>query len=403
MPVFKYTAQTPEGKTISSTIDAVNLSVAIDALTTSRLKVVEISKIQFDPSSFLQQYVKVNQQNVVLFTRRLATMVKSGLPLARALQVLYEQEDDPKLRIALMSVLHDIRVGSSLSWSLAKYPDVFSNLFISMVKVGEATGELGGMLDKLGDFLERDFKVRKQAASALTYPAFILVFCLGMVGFIFMYILPSIMKVFASMNKELPLPTQVVFFIIETLKNPYVQLAMVVGIIYYAIYFKDSLRTPEGRFRFDKMKVKMPLLGDLNRKLLTAHFCRAMGILLSAGIPMMKAMEILLEFMDNAYFKQVVVEPIYEEVKTGKGVGQAVEEVGFFPNMVANMIAVGEATGEMPTMLTKISVFYDTEVIYALEAFLAMLEPILIGGMGILVCFVLLAVFMPLYSLVMSM
>lgn len=403
MPVFKYTAQTPEGKTIASTIDAASLSVAIDALTTSRLRVVEIKKINFDPTEVLRQMAKVDQQNVVLFTRRLSTLIISGLPLARSMQVLYEQETDAKLKMALMSVLHDIRTGSSLSWAMAKYPDVFSNLFISMVKVGEATGELGAMLDKLADFLERDFKVKKQATSALTYPAFIMIFCVLMVSFIFLYILPSIMKVFAGMNRALPLPTQIVFFIIETLRNPYVQLAAVVGVVYYVIYFRDSLRTPEGRFRFDKFKVKIPLLGDLNRKMLIANFCRAMGILLSAGIPMMKSMEILLEFMDNAYFKQIVVQPIYEEVKTGTSVGQAVEEVGFFPNMVSNMIAVGEATGEMPIMLSKISTFYDTEVLYALEGFLAMLEPILIGGMGIIVCFVLLAVFMPLYQLVMNM
>ncbi|MCL5036155.1 MAG: type II secretion system F family protein [Chloroflexi bacterium] len=403
MAIFKYTAQTRDGKIITSTIDAVNLNLALDTLMASRLKVLEIKKVRFDPFGWLGGLSRVSLQSIVLLTRRLGTMLRSGLPLARALQVLYDQETDRKLKPVVMTVLHDIRIGATLSWALAKHPTVFSNLFISMVKVGEATGDLAVMLEKLADFLERDLRVRKQAASALTYPAFVFAVSLVLVLVIFLYILPTIMEIFSGMATiKLPLPTQIMFFIIETVKNPYVQLAVVIGVLYYAIYFRDYIKTPEGKFRFDKFKLKAPLFGNLNRKLIIAQFCRALGVLLGTGIPLMRSLEILMEFMDNSYFKQVVCEPLYDEIKTGKSVSQAFEDVGFFPLMASNMVAVGESTGEMPAMLNKVSAFYDMEVLYALEAFLAMLEPIMIGAMGVMVCFILLSVFMPLYQFIMN-
>ena len=190
-------------------------------------------------------------------------------------------------------------------------------------------------------------------------------------------------------------------FVINTLKNPYVQLATLLGGIYYFIYFKDYIKTSEGKFRFDKLKLTIPLLGNLNRKLLIAHFCRAMGVLLATGIPILRALEIMVEFMDNDFFKQVVLKPMYEEIKEGSSVTQAIHnQKSFFPLMTINMIAVGENTGEMPQMLQKISSFYDSEIIFALETFLNLLEPLMVSFMGIVVCFVLLSIFLPLYSII---
>lgn len=399
MPVFKYQAQTREGKTIESTVDAVSLGQAMDVLSLSGLKVFKIDKINFDPNCLVKSLSRVDQFSIVLFTRRLTTMVKSGLALARALQILAEQEVNYKLKMILGAVGYDIRSGVSFSHALSKYPEVFSCLFVSMVKVGENTGELGSMLDKLGDFLERDFRFKKQALSATTYPACVLAFCVLMVGVIFLYILPGIMKIFIDMHQELPLPTKVVIFLVDAFKNPYVQLSIVVGLVYLAIFFKNELKTPEGRFRYDKFIIKTPLLGVMNRKLLAAHFCRALGIMLGAGIPIVRSIEILLEFMDNAYYKQVVIQSIFEELKSGKALADSVRESGFFPDMVSNMMVAGEATGELPTMLDKISIYYDTEITYALEGFLNTLEPIMVTVMGGVVCFVVVAVFMPLYQM----
>lgn len=403
MPTFRYQAQTKDGKMVNSTIDAMNLNVAIDTLTASKLKIIEIKPVKVNPLAFLKNFKKVDRQSVVMMTRRMGVMMKSGLTMARAMQVLYDQESDLILKPILMTVLHDIRTGSTLSWSMSKHPDIFDSVYISMIKVGETTGDMSMMLDKLAEFLEKDLKMRQEAKSAMTYPAFIFSVCLLVVGVIFVFVLPQMLSVFAdNPNAQLPLPTKIMVFICDAVRNPYAQLGTAVGGIYYGIYIRDYLRTPEGKFNFDRLKLRLPLVGPLNRKLITAHFCRAMGILLGTGIPLMKGLEVLMEFMDNEYFKQLSCQPMYEGVREGKQISQVITEVGFFPMMTCNMIAVGEQTGELPQMLQKISIFYDQEVSYALESFLVLLEPLMIGFLGMIVAFVLLSVFLPLYQFIMA-
>ncbi len=402
MALFKYSAQTRDGKLVTGNIEALNMNLAIDTLVASKLRVLEIKPIRFSLSSIYLRYAGVSQQAIVMMTRRLGTMLRSGLPIDRALQILYEQEIDKKLKVVLQSVLHDIRVGSTLSWAFTKHPKVFSNIYISMTKVGEATGDMALMMERLADFLEREMRVKKQAQSAMTYPAFIFGFCIIVIAVIFIYVLPNMLDVFRGMSMELPAPTRLMFSIITTIKNPYVELGIILGIIYYSIYFKDYLRTPEGKYRWDRLKLSIPVVANLNKKLIIANFTRALGTLLATGIPLLKSLEILMEFMDNEYFKQLVVQPLYDGVREGRSMSQILGEVGFFPAMSTQMIAVGESTGELPMMLSKISNFYDTEVVYSLEAFLSMLEPLMIGVMGIVVCFVLLSVFLPLYQFIMK-
>lgn len=402
MALFQYSAQSRDGKMVTGSIEALNMNLAIDTLTATKLKIIEIKPVKFSLSSLILKYSSVDDQAIVMLTRRMGTMLKSGLPIARALTILYEQEVDKKLKVVLQAVLHDIRVGSTLSWALTKHPRVFSNIYISMVKVGEATGEMATMLERLADFLERDVKVRKQAKSAMTYPAFIFVFCVVVIFVIFIYVLPTMLEVFQGMEMKLPAPTRLMFSIISTIKNPYVQLGVIMGIIYYSIYFKDYLRTPEGRYRWDRLKLSIPGIAPLNKKLIIANFTRALGTLLATGIPLVKSLEILMEFMENEFFKQLVVQPLHDGIREGRSMSQILGEVGFFPAMSTQMIAVGESTGELPMMLSKISGFYDMEIVYSLESFLSMIEPIMIGIMGILVCFILLSVFLPLYQFIMK-
>lgn len=404
MGTFKYTAQAKDGKMVSATIDAVSLNLAIDTLTASKLKILEIKPVQFSPTAWLESFGKVDDTALVLLTRRLATMLKTGLPMVRGLTVLYEQEEDRKLKPILMTILHDIRMGATLSWTLAKYPTVFSQLYISMVKVGETTGQMAGMLEKLSDFMERDLKIKKQAQAAMTYPTFIFVVCVLVVGFIFLYILPGLLDVFKNLGSaSLPLPTQIIIWTVAAVKNPYVQLSVVVGGIYYYIYFKDYIKTPHGKLKFDTVILKLPLAGQIIKKVIVAQYCRALGILISTGIPLLKSMQVLMEFMENEYFRQYVCFPVYEGVKEGESLAQAMGATKFFPVMVVQMVTVGESTGEMSKMLSKISSFYDSEIVYAIDGFLTLLEPIMICGMGIVVCFILLAVFLPLYQVISKM
>lgn len=384
-------------------IEAVNVNMALDTLAATNLRVLEIKPIKFSVETIVKQFRGINENSVAMMTRRLATMLLAGLALDRSLFILYEQEADPGLKLILQQVLHEIRVGSSLSWALAKHTKAFSNIYISMVKVGEATGEMGSMLNRLADFLERDLDIKRQAKSALTYPAFIFFFCVGVVAVIFIYILPSLMGVFASMSAELPGPTKIMLMIITTVKNPYVQLGVALGIVYYSIYFRDWVRTAHGKYKWDRIKLTIPILSDINRKFIVANFSRALGVLLASGVPLIKSMEILMEFMDNEYFKQLVIQPAYDRVREGQSLSQVLGDTAFFPDMAVQMIAVGESTGELPLMLNKISHFYDVEITYALDTFLNLIEPLMIGVMGLVVCFVLISVFLPLYQVIMNM
>lgn len=404
MPTYRYQAQTRDGRLITSTIEAVNLNLAIDTLTASKLKILEIKPVRFDPFAYFQNMGSVDRESIVMMSRRLVALVRSGLAVDRSLQVLHEQEEDKKLKPVLAAVLHDIRVGSTLSWAMAKHPAVFDALYISMVKVGETTGDLGGLLDKLAEFLERDMRVRKKAASALTYPMFIFIFCVAVIAVIFLFVLPGLLEVFAALaSGELPLPTRIMFFVVSVARNPYVFLALLLMGVYYMVYFRDYLKTPAGKYKWDRMKLNIPVFGPINKKLLVAHFCRVMGTLLSTGIPLTRGLEILMEFSDNEFFRTSVIHPLYDGVREGQSVSQVMAELGFFPDMVGNMVAVGESTGEVPRMLLRISQFYDEEIGYALDGLLAMIEPIMICGMGLMVCFVLLSVFLPLYQVIMNM
>ena len=400
MPVFKYRAKDSSGKLVSSTIEAPSLNIALENLQAARLKVLHIEKHRFDLLYQLKQLERVKQQSLVMFTRRISAMLNSGITISRALQVLSQQESDEKLKYILTQIFQWVMTGKSFSAALVKYPEVFNGLYVSMVRMGEATGHLGAMLERLGDFLERDYRIKRQVASALTYPAFVLVTCLLVVWGIFVFVLPKIIGIFTQSHMPLPLSTRIIIFIIGALSNPYVVLAGLGLLAYYIYNFRRLLKTPEGKYRFDSFVLRLPIAGDLNRKILTANFCRGMGIMLASAVPLTHSMEILMEFMGNEYFKNKICEPVYRMIQNGKAIASTIESTGFFPKMVTNLIAVGETTGELPTMFSKISHFYDEEVLYAVESCLSLLEPVMVAGLGIVVGFVLQATFMPIYQMV---
>lgn len=302
MPTYKYQAQARDGKILNSTIEAVNLNVAIDTLTSSKLKIIEIAPLKFNPLSFLSDFKALKRESVVMMTRRMVALVKGGLSLDKALTVLQEQEEDQKLKPVLSQVLHDVRVGSTVSWAMSKHPQAFDTLYISMIKVGETTGDIGALLERLADFLERDLSIRQKAKSAMTYPILILVVSLLVIGGIFFYIMPPLLGVFTQMTvgtANLPLPTKVMFFLTDLTKNPLTYLTIALIAVYYFFFVRPYLESPSGKFKYDKFKLTAPVFGELNKKLLVAQFCRILSTLLSTGVPVVKSLEILKDFSGN--------------------------------------------------------------------------------------------------------
>lgn len=402
MPLFKYTVSGKDGRIITSSLLAANVSAAVEHLTSLNFKILQIRKVWFDPAGALRSFTKVNRQSLLMFTNRLSVMIKSGLALARSLKILAEQESDLKLRMVLEQVALAVNQGASFSSALSRHPEIFSGLFISMIRIGESTGALDASLTKLEEYLERDYRVRRQTSAALTYPAFVLGFCILTVWVVFVYVLPKIMNIFISSNMSLPLSTRFLLFLVEVCRNPFIQLGVLGAMIYGWFYFKNYLKNPDNKLAFDRMLLKLPIFGNLSKKLLIADFCRSMGILLAGGVPLIKGMDILINSIDNSYFRQSVVVPIYEAVKSGASFAKALKATGFFPIMVQNMVTVGEATGDLPNMFKRVSIFFEMDITYALESLLTMIEPVMLGGLGIVVCFILLAVFTPLYQMMNS-
>ena len=406
MPTYQYQAQTRDGKILDSTIEAINLNVAIDTLTSSKLKIIEIAPLKFNPLGFLNAFRALKRESVVMMTRRMVALVKGGLSLDKTLTVLQEQEEDPKLKPILSQVLHDVRIGSSVSWAMSKHPQAFDTLYISMIKVGETTGDIGALLERLANFLERDLSIRQKAKSAMAYPTVILVVSLLAIGGTFFYSMPPLLGVFTQMavsTANLPLPTRAIFSLANLTKSPLTYLTITLIAAYYAFFVCPYLKSNSGKLKYDQFKLTIPIFGELHKKLLIAQFCRILSTLLGTGIPVVKSLEILKDFSGNEYFKQRVIVPLIDGIKKGQSMSAILEKDGFFPTMVQSMIAIGETAGEMPRMLARVSDFYDKEVVYALESMLNLVEPVMIGSLGVLICFILLSVFLPLYQAIINM
>jgi type IV pilus assembly protein PilC len=326
-------------------------------------------------------------------------MINAGLSLVRALDILAEQTEDKLLKAAITEVKKDVEGGKSLSAALSKHRHIFSDLYISMVKAGEIGGMLDEVLDRLANFMEKDFQLKKKVQSAMTYPAMILVLAIGIVIFLVTYILPTFVNLFKEMEVNLPLLTQVLITVVEALKNPVIVVGLIVLLIFGGIGLSVYYQTPVGRKQIDLIKLNIPVFGLLNKKVAVSRFARTLGTLLSSGVSLMASLEIVSQVSGNAVIASAI-DSVRSRLREGENLSGPLSETGIFPPMVTQMIAVGEETGNLDTMLNKIADFYDTEVEYTLSSLTSLIEPIMIVGMGGIVGFIVLAVFMPLYQLI---
>jgi type IV pilus assembly protein PilC len=404
MPTFTYRAKSADGKLIEATIDAENERLVRNMLREQKLHIINIERksavgLKTDIFAPLRKFRRVNDQALTVFSRQFATMVNAGLAMVRCLDILAEQTEDKKLQETLINVRKDVEGGQSLSGAMAKYPDVFSNLYISMVKAGELGGVLDEVLERLASFMERDFNLRKKVKSAMTYPLVILVMAILIVAFLVTYILPTFVQLFQGMNVPLPLPTKILIAITVGVRHVMVDLAVLFLLIVVGIVFYRYIQTQTGRRQYDQFKLSIPIFGTLNKKVAISRFCRTLGTLLSSGVPIMQALEIVGKVSGNEVIADTVLK-VRESIREGESIAGPLQESGMFPPMVTQMVSVGEETGNLDSMLQKIADFYDTEVEYMLASLTSLLEPIMILGMGLIVGFIVISVFLPLYSLI---
>ena len=404
MPVFIYEARDASGQRVKDTIEAANRKAATQRLQEQRLTIISLDEKAGgagggDVGAFLDRFKRVNEQALTVFSRQFATMINAGLAMVRCLDILSEQTEDKKLQTTLDQVRKDVEGGQTLSAALARHPTVFSTLYISMVKAGEMGGVLDEVLERLAGFMEKDYSLKKKVKSALTYPVVILVMALGIVFFLVTYILPTFVELFKGMNLKLPLPTKILIAITEGARNPMVVGPAIVLLVVGMVGLGKYINTPVGRKQFDLLKLNVPVFGLLTKKVAISRFCRTLGTLLSSGVPIMQALEIVGKASGNEIIAMTVTK-VRESIREGESIASPLGASGLFPPMVTQMVAVGEETGNLDAMLGKIADFYDTEVEYLLASLTSMLEPIMIVGMGGIVGFIVISVFLPLYQLI---
>lgn len=326
-------------------------------------------------------------------------MINAGLSLVRALDILAEQTEDKILKSAIADVKKEVEGGKALSAALAKHRHIFSDLYISMVKAGEIGGMLDEVLDRLANFMEKDFQLKKKVQSAMTYPAIILVLAIGIVIFLVTYILPTFVSLFKEMDVNLPIITQILINVVEALRRPEIVISLIILTIIAIFGLNTYYQTSVGKRQIDLIMLNIPVFGLLNKKVAISRFTRTLGTLLSSGVSLMAALEIVSQVAGNAVLS-TAIDGVRTKLREGENLSGPLTETGIFPPMVTQMIAVGEETGNLDTMLNKIADFYDTEVEYTLASLTSLIEPIMIVGMGGMVGFIVLAVFMPLYQLI---
>lgn len=404
MPTFIYKAKSLDGKLVEETIEAESERMVRNTLREKNLTIINIqqktaTKMHTDIFAALKKFRGVNEQAITVFSRQFATMINAGLAMVRCLDILSEQTDDKKLQETLISVRRDVEGGMALSNSLARYPNVFSPLYISMVRAGELGGVLDEVLDRLAGFMEKDFTLKKKVKSAMTYPLVILVMAVLIVAFLVIYILPTFVGLFEGMQMKLPIATQILMAVTKGAGNPIILGVTAVLAAAIGITIVQYGKNPAGKKQYDLIKLKVPVFGMLNKKVAISRFCRTLGTLLSSGVPIMQALEIVGKASGNEVIGETVMK-VRESIREGENIATPLSESEMFPPMVTQMVAVGEETGNLDAMLSKIADFYDTEVEYLLSSLTSMLEPIMILAMGGVVGFIVIAVFLPLYQLI---
>ncbi len=349
---------------------------------------------------------RIKPKSLMIFTRQLATLIDSGLPLLRSLTVLEKQEPNPVLKATVSALAENVQGGSTFSESLAQHPKIFNKLYVNMVKAGELGGVLEIVLNRLAEYQEKAQKLKNKIVSAMVYPVIVMFIAVAILVFLMIFIVPKFKEMFTNTDSELPLISKIVFGMSEFfLARPLIVPNVVFVFIMFGIgVFLFNLwgRTSGGRVIIDNMKLKMPVLGDIQRKSAVSRFSRTLGTLVTSGVPILQALNITRDTAGNVVISNAI-EKVHEAVKEGETIVTPLQASGVFPNMVISMVDVGEETGQLPEMLLKVADVYDDEVDNAVTALTSILEPIMIVILALIVGAVVFALFLPLIKMISTM
>ncbi len=403
MPVFEYTALDSKGKTTSGIIDAEGALAARQKLRTSGIFPVSIKETQEATPKKISRSINLTGRfsriipvEIAMMTRQLATLIGAGFPLVSALDALVPQTKSHSFKKMLAQIKDLIVEGNSFAQALSKYPAAFSSLYVNMVRAGETSGTLEIVLDRLADITEKQQALINRIQTALAYPIFMLIFGTIVLFILLIYIVPSFTSIFADMNQVLPTPTRMLIFLGEFFKSYWWGIFVILGILWFL--FNRAKKSAKGRYWIDKTILALPITGNSARKLAVARFARTLGSLLENGVSMLVALDIVKNIAGNILISEAV-ETAAIEVGKGQGLGAALSGRGVFPQLSIQMIQVGEQSGELESMLTKISDVFENEVETSILRLTSYLEPVMILGMGMCVLFIVLSICLPIFEM----
>ncbi len=419
MARFRYIAMDGKGEEVEGVIESGSQNQAVSAIRAQGLFPTRVSEIgggskapkasakkaavsagMASKPSFLMGRVKPKQ--LMVFTRQLATLIQAGLPLLRGLRILLKQEKTPALRVALTGMGEAVESGGTFSEALAQFPKTFDKLYVNMVKAGEAGGVLDEVLTRLAEFMEKAERIKGKIKSAMTYPVVVLVAALGILTFLMVFIIPRFAEIFSDLlgGQGLPPLTQFVIGISDAVANQWY--LILGGGFGFVFVFKLLKQTERGGLMADRVKLSMPLFGSLFRKTAVARFARTLGTLMSSGVPILQALNIVRDTAGNQVIANAI-QNIHDSVKEGESVAMPMEASGVFPGMVVSMVDVGEETGALPEMLVRVADGYDEEVDAAVEGLTSIIEPIMIVLLALIIGTIVIAMFVPLISIISEM
>jgi type IV pilus assembly protein PilC len=397
MPLFEYTARNLKGDLVKDQVDLPSKDDVIAHLRKNRLVVVQVRQAPASVSLGGMFKAGVKTRDVVIFTRQFATMINAGLPLVQALDILAQQTENKVLAGVTRQVVYDVESGQTLADALRKHPKAFSDLYVNMVAAGEAGGILDTILQRLAQFLEKNDAIIRKVKGAMVYPAVIMSVAVIAVTVLLIFVIPTFQNMFASVQLELPLPTRIVIGASNALKHYWwlVIGAIVLGIFSINRYYK----TAAGRLQIDTMLLRFPVIGDVLRKSAVSRFTRTLGTLISSGVSILDGLEITARTAGNMVIHNAVMES-RASIAGGDTIAAPLQRSKVFPPMVISMIAVGEQTGGLDEMLSKIADFYDEEVDAAVSTMLSLMEPIMIVVLGVIVGGMVVAMYLPIFDMV---
>lgn len=340
---------------------------------------------------------KVSPKELAVFTRQFSVMIDAGLPLIQCLEVMCSQQENKGFARALAGVRTTVETGSSLANALRQYPKIFDNLYTNMVEAGEAGGILDTILQRLSTYIEKAVKLRRAVKSAMVYPAAVVVIAIGVIALLLWKVVPTFATMFAGLDVALPLPTRMVISLSHFVASFGIYIVVAVGLAVWGL--KAYYGTPSGRMAIDSLILKVPVLGGVMRKIAVARFSRTLGTLITSGVPMLEALDITAGTSGNAVVEKAIRE-VRKAIESGRTIVDPLRQTGVFPNMVVQMIGVGEQTGALDAMLQKLADFYEDEVDAAVANLLAAMEPIIMMVLGIVVGGVVISMYLPLFSMI---